>query len=252
MKQCPTCNLIYHADDVFCPNDGSVLVQQNRVIVSLEDDQPEILTQHVSVPRQAPAQSSPGWLYALLGGLVAIILMGGAYIFVILPRERAEEKAGVDTTSNPANSSVVSSPIATEPIKPAPNAVMPAYNSMKPVNIAPAANVAPAYNAASAAPQIKQRFTQTYSGTVGGDGIEMDLVRNRSSLSGKVRPRGRYADIYVEGYVDKDGSFSMDEKSDIGLITGIYTGQFNSDGSVSGVWSKPDGGKTRTFYLRRR
>lgn len=79
----------------------------------------------------------------------------------------------------------------------------------------------------------------------------MDLERSGRVLSGEVKPGGRSADIFVEGYVNDDGTFQMDEKSDIGVVTGVYYGKLNSDGTITGTWSKPGGDKTRSLFLRR-
>ena len=97
-----------------------------------------------------------------------------------------------------------------------------------------------------------RQFSATYVGNIGDNGVEMDLRRNGTTLSGTVRPYGNSADIYVNGYIDDDGSFSMDETSDIGVVTGVYRGWLRSDGTINGSWSKPGGDRSRSISLRRR
>jgi hypothetical protein len=274
MKHCPQCQQFYEDDGEFCVSDGSLLVlvgspSQSRVVVSWDDGPPggEVPTQYVSIPQQPthapPASSSnpPNWLYGLIGGLVAVILMGAVYLVFIAPHERDSEKARAENSTTPANSSVSNAMNGTIN-NPGAN-----QNSFLSSSTTPAKNTAanaipnaarPAANAANAAansvysnPVAEKHFRRTFAGTVDNDGIEMYLERNGSSLTGKVNPNNHNAVIYVEGYIQNDGSFQMDEKSDIGVVTGVYRGRFNGDGTVNGTWSKPGGEKTRPMFLRR-
>lgn len=259
MKHCPLCQSVYPVDDVFCPNDGSALVEQepqgqSRVVVSW-DDKPEIPTQYVSIPQQTPSPipppNNPGWLYALVGVLIAVIVMGMGFFVFVGSRNDDGEMVNVNR-SNTVTSAYNGVPYtgmqgAANRMANAANAARTPANAMA---MAPPAN-APASNIARPGAPIERRFSSTFAGTVDNDGIEMYLTRNGSQLSGTVRPYGRRADIYVEGYIENDGSFAMDEKSDIGVVTGVYRGRFNSDGTVNGVWSKPSGDKTRPLFLRR-
>lgn len=121
MKQCSQCHQLYDEDSEFCVSDGSLLVStseknQSRVVVSWDDQQlsGETPTQHVSIPQQASnLQTTPNnsnLLYAVIGGLVAVILIGGAYLFLVVSREKDNEKSRIEpsnisTNSNPANNS---------------------------------------------------------------------------------------------------------------------------------------------------
>jgi len=97
---------------------------------------------------------------------------------------------------------------------------------------------------------LTRNFTRTYSGTADNDGISMQLRRSGSSLSGKVFSRRSVTDISVSGSISDDGYFEMNEHSDIGEQTGIYSGRISDDGTMSGTWTKPDGSKSRRFFLR--
>ena len=119
MKHCQQCHQLYDEDSEFCVSDGSSLVSageksQSRVVVSLDDQQlgGETPTQYVSIPQKAPnPQTTPNnsnLLYAVIGGLVAVILMGGAYLLLVGSRKKDIEKARVEnsnvaTNANPAN-----------------------------------------------------------------------------------------------------------------------------------------------------
>lgn len=263
MKHCPQCRQIYDDDGIFCVADGATLFDGagGRVIVSL-DESPgveEIPTQYVPVPRppMAPAADSPNLLYGVIGALIAVILMGGGYLFLF---ERGENSGEITQTLNIAatpdlaagnmlNFGANSNSNSRRPVN-APQTAVDAINANTP---RPWANAkANNTNRVPSGGTLEWRFNQRFAGTLDNDGIEMQLTRNGSSLSGMVHPHGRYAEIYVDGYIENDGSFAMNEKSDIGVVTGVYRGRLGPDGTINGVWSKPDGDKTRRMFLRRR
>lgn len=262
MKYCPQCQSVFDDDNTFCVSDGTTLIMQaaadpSRFVVSVTPHvSDEVPTQYVPIKPlptvAAPVQpSNNGLLYAVIGCLVTIIVIGvGVLLYVAVGGKDGEAAAnnsnGTPSQSNSGNN-VGSSDLTrvrnTEP------ANAPANLPVNPMPMQPAAN-APAANAVKL-PTLEKRFNRTYSGTMDNSGVEMDLNKNGSSLSGKVRPYGRYADIYVDGSVDNDGSFYMDEKSDIGVVTGTYRGRMYPDGSMTGTWSKPDGSKPKPINLRR-
>lgn len=247
--------MTFDDDNAFCTEDGTTLElyfvagqSPSRFSVSLE--QP---TQVVECPPQiiAPPQWSPPrehapdnskWLYLIIGGLIAIVItMGGGFLLLregdnkeVANSNRADEKA--------TNSSSVSSNLNSKMINEAINAPAnrPATNTNVPIES----------NAKMNNASLARNFDRTYSGTADNDGISMELRRNGSSLSGNVFSRRSATDITVSGSVADDGSFEMNEYSDIGVNTGIYRGRINTDGTMNGTWSKPDGSKPRSFSLR--
>lgn len=263
MKICPKCNRTYDGDNVFCVEDGTTLIadaSQSRVVVSWDDPPSgdEIPTQYVSIPQQPhvqqPAADGSRWLYALVGGLCAVIIVGGAYLIINGSRENKPEFARVENSLGPStnNSNGASN---YDPGNLGANKPFNPMNSAANLNArsgptAPGGNTMPAINANYNPGKLERNFSRTFYGTVDDDGIEMDLRRNGSRLSGKVRPQNRSADISVEGYIENDGSFTMEEKSDIGLVTGLYRGRIQPDNTINGTWSKPDGDKTRPLSLR--
>lgn len=258
MKHCPQCQRLYDDETVFCVEDGSSLVLQaeadpNRFVVSLgkAESSEEIQTRYVRIPTQQPipvrVPENQNWLYGVIGGLAAIVIMGGIYLLLMVSGEKDRANARVETPAATANAT--SNNVSNAP-------TLESGRNYFPANIAtntprPAVNVPPT-NAMYQNPTSESRFRRMYAGTVDNNGISMDLERNGSSLTGKVRPNGRYADIYVSGNIGDDGSFQMDEKSDIGVVTGIYRGRLNGDGTMTGTWSKPGGDKTRPLFLRRK
>ena len=250
MKRCPRCNQTFDDATDFCVDDGTPLVAYNSFVSA------DVPTQFVGIPnspqQQVPVESSK-LLYGVIGGLIAIILSMGAYFLLIATSSDSNKAA--NSNSDQANRSSANIPDGN-------NIGANSLNNFRPT---PVTNIASTMaNAANTAtntampvanvqrgPALSRRFNSTFEGNVGDNGVEMDLQRNGSSLNGRVRPYDNSAEIYVEGSISDDGSFAMDEKSDIGVVTGAYRGRFNADGTVTGTWSKPDGEKTRTIFLRR-
>ncbi len=249
MKQCPACHSLFSPEDVFCPNDGATLIvttEQNagRVVVTWDDDPQGTPTQFVPTPQQVRSAATPSWLYALTGGLAAVVLMGGAFVLYLVSRDKPTDQIAANTASPSVSAQPSPTSNATQNV---PNTAANAANAL--ANAANAA--APQRNSPPSRP-LSRQFSETYIGKVGDNGVQMDLRRSGSSLSGTVRPYGSSADIYINGYIGDDGDFSMDEKSDIGVVTGVYRGWLRDDGTMNGTWSKPGGDRTRSISLRRK
>lgn len=274
MKKCPNCTQVFPDDDLYCPDDGAALVagddrSSSRIFVDLDDQQssPETETQIVAavpIGEVAQPQRSPALLYAALGALGAIVLLLGGYVVLDIGSNRnsstgSVNQAAVQSPSPLPGSDGIVSPgptrsytsVATANANANANSNF-AANPIRPVEHAvnTVANAVNAWTNASR-PDQSRRFDRTYSGTVDNGYVVMRLNRNGGRISGEVMPGGRRSQIYVDGYVGNDGSFEMSEKSDIGVVTGVYRGRLNSDGTMSGYWSKPEGGKTRAVAMRR-
>lgn len=256
MRACPKCGHPNDDDSGYCVIDGAPLGE--RLVVDLAEPEPEILTQVVS--KQAPAPLGPvsaappavrpGFIYGMIGALAAAVVLLGGYVVLLSGRDDGNGNNQPMTSPSPllgTNGIVNSSPVRID--RPAAPANAPANTTIaNAVNVPiPPANkpVVPSGGDTS------RRFDRTYSGSVGDSGVRMSLQRDGGSLSGRVYPQGRYADIYLDGWVERDGTFAMDERSDLGIVTGVYRGRLNADGSMTGTWSKPDGDKTRSIHLRR-
>lgn len=267
MKRCPNCNQFFEDDNVFCFNDGTPLIpiadaNPNRVVISWADKPPvtEMPPQFVMPappPANAPRNDNSKFLYTILGALAAGVIFIGAGFFFLRPASdkntvEASKKSSPDSASSlgsstsntdetPSNSSKKDEKIAPKPIFNA--------GSNAPTN-APAMNTMPAANTPSSGFRLTRNFNRTFSGTAGDDGISMRLQRSGSSLSGRVFSRRSVTEISVSGNIYDDGSFEMNEYSDIGAVTGVYQGRIYSDGTMSGTWTRPDGSKSRYFSLR--
>jgi hypothetical protein len=269
MRKCPQCGQRYGDDSIFCVSDGASLADSesnHRVVVSLDDPKSnEVPTQYVPAVQHAqPVTNNSGILYVTIGALIAIIAIGGSYILLRGPEEIVSAPTAITNSGNAASPTPDlntnglftggvsnSTPAPTDRIA-SNTAVANAFNAAAAAANAAAESAAAWANrvADNSAARPSRRFRRTYAGTVDDDSIEMFLEKNGSSLTGRVAPGGRQAEIYLEGYVRDDGTFEMDEKSDIGVVTGVYRGRLNGNSTITGTWSKPDGAKTRSMYLR--
>lgn len=117
MKKCPNCNQIYSDDNLFCLNDGTSLL-----LVSDTGQTPPIFPTSENMPTQFISRSQPnlpnsssnipGWLYAVLGAMAAIIVALGVAFFVTrAPSEKeiVKTEPGAKTNENVliSNKSVV-------------------------------------------------------------------------------------------------------------------------------------------------
>lgn len=274
MKKCPSCNQLFEDDNLFCVDDGTTLVagsdlSQSRLVVSLEDNPPssEIPTQVVphpaapadySRPAGPPPAVSPDnskYLYAVIGALIAVIAAMGIWFFALRGPAEKETVKTADQSEKPKNENRSVESFASNQNSAAPVNI-PAKNIEKPqanteVGDNRAANLpAEKQNPAKINFSLKRNFDQTFRGTADDDGISMQLRRSGDSLNGRVFSRRSATDITVSGRIYDDGSFEMNEYSDIGVQTGIYQGRISPDGTMTGTWTKPDGSKPRPVFLR--
>ena len=75
----------------------------------------------------------------------------------------------------------------------------------------------------------------------------MRLERDGIKLKGTAST-SRHTDR-VEGEMDNSGTFTLNGYQDGNKLTGRYSGQFSSDGSIRGTWANLQGGQETSFYL---
>lgn len=97
MKRCPNCNQIFSDENIFCLDDGTSLLDVPNAgqapTVSFTPESSPTLT----IPRQtadtANSSGIPGWLYAVLGAMAAIIIaLGTAFFMNRTPAEKETVK----------------------------------------------------------------------------------------------------------------------------------------------------------------
>lgn len=101
----------------------------------------------------------------------------------------------------------------------------------------------------SSTPNTNNTKETEYEGTINNNyEILMTLTRTDKSLSGYVVPKGGGSSIPVSGTIDENNNFNLSEYDDKDNWTGTYKGKI-SDGTIEGVWTKPDGSAQRSLYL---
>ncbi len=93
-------------------------------------------------------------------------------------------------------------------------------------------------------------ITSNYRGTIGAKSvsISMTLTREGSSLKGTASTSKT---DFLRGTVENNGDFVLNAYSADNIQTGIYRGRINSDGSIGGTWTNPNGGQGTPFYLNK-
>jgi hypothetical protein len=104
--------------------------------------------------------------------------------------------------------------------------------------------VSKSFNAPAKSPE-NTIFTKNFSGYVNNTYVDVEITRDGNTLTGTIDESGRR--IQIEGTVDDDDNFKLDELDDYGEKTGIYRGKFNSQNEMKGNWSLPNGAKPRSF-----
>ncbi len=107
MKRCPNCNQMFSDENIFCLNDGTLLLAvsdttQAPTISFTPESSPTLLVprQTANLPRSS-AGGIPGWLYAVLGAMAATIIALGAAFFVSrAPAEKETAKSEPTTKSS--------------------------------------------------------------------------------------------------------------------------------------------------------
>jgi Double zinc ribbon len=92
---------------------------------------------------------------------------------------------------------------------------------------------------------LRPTFTRRYSGDVAGQTLTMELTRNGGSLNGSATTLVKKDQL--SGYIEDDGGFSLNA-FETGH-TGNWNGRINSDGSITGNWTKVGGSKPYPFNL---
>ncbi len=94
---------------------------------------------------------------------------------------------------------------------------------------------------------LPDSFERTYRGTIAGQTFSMTLTKSYRDLRGTAST-SRSSDT-LSGSIDSDGRFRLDGYENGVRFTGIYTGQINANGTITGYWTTPAGTKETSFYL---
>jgi hypothetical protein len=96
-------------------------------------------------------------------------------------------------------------------------------------------------------PGLPDSFQRDYQGTISGQSFSVTLIRSGRNLRGTASTSRTDT---LSGTIETDGSFRLDGYENGTNLTGIYTGQIHTDGTLTGNWTNPKGLKETPFYLR--
>jgi hypothetical protein len=95
---------------------------------------------------------------------------------------------------------------------------------------------------------LATQFFKKFTGTIGDMSIVMDLIRDSDKLSGSYYYMKIGVPITLEGTINPDGTFELDEFGD-GSITGKMSGTVVPNKGITGVWKNPKKGNTLSLSL---
>ena len=106
---------------------------------------------------------------------------------------------------------------------------------------------APSAAAGTAAPDGAVYFHKYYSGKIGDKyAFTMDLKNLNGKLNGTYKYVGKPAELRLQGSMDANGSFAIDEFSGFSTRTGVFKGTL-TDKQIAGMWQSADGAKKWNF-----
>jgi hypothetical protein len=98
--------------------------------------------------------------------------------------------------------------------------------------------------------QTVNDFTKTFEGKIGDEyEIVAKIKLSKNQLEGVYFYEEIGVDLIIKGSVDTEGILILNEFDSNGNQTGVFKGNFSNTG-ISGNWSKPDGSKSKAFYLK--
>lgn len=106
MKRCPNCNQMFSDENIFCLNDGTSLLDvsnsgQAPTVFLTPESSPTLFVPRPAADISHSSSGIPGWLYAVLGAMAAIIIALGAAFFVTrAPAEKEIAKIEPTTKSS--------------------------------------------------------------------------------------------------------------------------------------------------------
>jgi len=235
MKICPQCDKKYNDYDVFCYEDGNALIedgeeQETRQIQFVM--KPGTVRDRPPSPSPAGPPPEPGRAYddtiAFQPPVFKTPQSGNR------PPAPASNKTGIITAFGIGAvllALVLIGVFGLGPAKPAPDT-----NQTKSV---PTPTVKP--------PGLPNAFDRQYTGTIGAQGLSMNLKREGGTLTGSAVTSKTDT---LSGTIQDNGDFSADAYPVGKAATGIFSGHISEDGSIKGKWTDRQGGKETAFQVQ--
>lgn len=257
---CPRCQKSYSDDDLFCPECGNALVDENEretvvnpnpfyagnpgggggghydPTVNIPSGGGGFTPQPPPSPVPRPNAGNNNVLFAIIGGCVVII---GVLIYFLAAggpsKPQYETVSGTNKTPSPS---------------PTPSPT-PSVDNRPAVNSAPV-NAPPPEPPPQRTSYLPERFERTYRGTSyvnGGLPLTLTLARDGSALKGSAVTPGD--EDGLSGSISPDGSFALEGYNyKAGRVTGNWRGTISESGEVSGTWIATSNGRRVRFYAK--
>jgi hypothetical protein len=91
-------------------------------------------------------------------------------------------------------------------------------------------------------------FTRVYRGTINELPVRMTLTRKQDRLTGSYEYVRVGKPLAIQGSLNAEEGFTLDEFDDAGKKTGSFNGDFRTPNRMEGSWSKPGSEKELYFF----
>jgi hypothetical protein len=106
-----------------------------------------------------------------------------------------------------------------------------------------------ATGAAAGWTKLPPRFTRAYEGEIDGKlPVRLVLTKNGQQLTGTYLYKRIGKPLKLQGTINGEGEFTLDEFDPSGRKTGGFKGEFDSPTRLGGSWSGPGGGEPKHFF----
>lgn len=106
-----------------------------------------------------------------------------------------------------------------------------------------------AQGAAAGWTKLPPSFTRAYEGEIDARlPVRLVLTKNGQQLTGSYVYTRVGKPLKLQGTVNGEGAFTLDEFDPTGKKTGSFKGEFDAPTRLGGSWSGPKGGEPKHFY----
>lgn len=207
MKRCPNCNQTFSDDNLYCLEDGTLLVpisgaEQIPPFFQTPDSAP---TQFIPRPNINVAEASANtskWLYLIIGVMAtALVALGIAFVMMRNPTEKETAKTDQSTKSNENVSNSNQSNIENKMVEPTPNNANVAFSTPRPTisinpNLNPSGRWTGDWNSKTTYFTAELNLTDNGAGKFSG---QIQWTLQRTTNPKKIDKVGASAVEYVQG-----------------------------------------------------
>lgn len=234
MKICPQCNKQYNDDDLFCAEDGNSLIEEGEEQETVTI--PRFGFKPASARDQPPPpdpQPEPAPVY------------GDTITFK--PPVFKTPESGNRPTDRPNRTGIFVFAAGAIILALVLIGVYGLGSGPKGDNTN--SDSKPTFTPTAKALNLPGTFDRQYSGTIAGQTLTMNLIKNGGSLTGTASTTKTDT---LSGTIQDNGDFSVDAIPIGKSATGIFSGRIYDDGSIKGKWTDRQGGKESPFQVQQK